>query len=443
MTTLGIRLRTLRHQAGMSQNALAQGLVTKSMISQIESDKARPSRQLLAALAERLGVSLDQLLPSQYVDEERLARYKQAQAFFALAHYQDALPLLEECLASPHPNWDLVEVTRQTAHCLHKLRCFEKAQTKYEEALRLAIRMQRSEEEVAIRFVLGQVAYDAGHTQVALQEWMRTYQELKNFAAAAMVQLHPVALEDLCLQLGTVYEELHGWEEAICFYKEARRALQGKRAASRKRAAAERGLGAMFVKVRRFHEAETHLRDAADLYKMLKDFTRLYEVDVLQAALFRETGRYQEALQVLKTALTEVEALQLPEQQALLLFEQGRILRKMGKRVTALERLQEATLRVPNGNGIHGGIHLEMAELHCDEGWWQSALREAECAKCLLASDAKQEEDLLRVYRLLTHLYKQIGDYERASQALAETHMLLDKQMREKGWMLASAVQAL
>lgn len=61
MTTLGTRLRRYRIQAQLSQAQLALGIVSPSMLSRIESDARRPSRQTLIALAERIGVRAEEL----------------------------------------------------------------------------------------------------------------------------------------------------------------------------------------------------------------------------------------------------------------------------------------------------------------------------------------------------------------------------------------------
>lgn len=52
---LGVRLREARHQAGMSQKQLCDGIVTRNMLSQIENGVARPSMDTLTRLARRLG----------------------------------------------------------------------------------------------------------------------------------------------------------------------------------------------------------------------------------------------------------------------------------------------------------------------------------------------------------------------------------------------------
>lgn len=60
-TKLGGRVRALRHAAGLSQAALADGRFSKEYVSQLERGKTRPSRETLAWLAERLGTDVQYL----------------------------------------------------------------------------------------------------------------------------------------------------------------------------------------------------------------------------------------------------------------------------------------------------------------------------------------------------------------------------------------------
>ncbi len=52
--TLGEKLKAARLEAGLSQRALGDGIVTRNMLSQIENGSAKPSMATLQALAQRL-----------------------------------------------------------------------------------------------------------------------------------------------------------------------------------------------------------------------------------------------------------------------------------------------------------------------------------------------------------------------------------------------------
>ncbi|MGP3534832.1 helix-turn-helix domain-containing protein [Microbacterium sp. RD1] len=61
--SLGSRLRQARQQRGLSLRSVAQALgVSASLVSQVEIGKTQPSVSTLYALANHLGVSLDELL---------------------------------------------------------------------------------------------------------------------------------------------------------------------------------------------------------------------------------------------------------------------------------------------------------------------------------------------------------------------------------------------
>lgn len=56
---VGQKIREARLKKGITQSELSDGIVTASMVSQIESDKAQPSYQLLQAIAKRLELPVD------------------------------------------------------------------------------------------------------------------------------------------------------------------------------------------------------------------------------------------------------------------------------------------------------------------------------------------------------------------------------------------------
>ncbi|MGI2328878.1 helix-turn-helix domain-containing protein [Planococcus sp. YIM B11945] len=62
METLGERIKKLRKEKGLTLQALAGEALTKGMLSLIENNKANPSMESLAYIAERLGVDRNELL---------------------------------------------------------------------------------------------------------------------------------------------------------------------------------------------------------------------------------------------------------------------------------------------------------------------------------------------------------------------------------------------
>jgi transcriptional regulator with XRE-family HTH domain len=64
MKRFGEKLRILRRRSGLSVRGLARefGFSSHSYISEIETGKKRPSMELVIKIADRFGVSVDQLV---------------------------------------------------------------------------------------------------------------------------------------------------------------------------------------------------------------------------------------------------------------------------------------------------------------------------------------------------------------------------------------------
>jgi transcriptional regulator with XRE-family HTH domain len=99
--TIGEKIRAIRIKKGLTQIELAQGICTPSMVSQIESNKARPSYAILSAIANRLEVSLDTLLSDVELNLEYVSTYKMSRAMISAKEYSSAIPLLKELLETP------------------------------------------------------------------------------------------------------------------------------------------------------------------------------------------------------------------------------------------------------------------------------------------------------------------------------------------------------
>ncbi|NLK09299.1 MAG: helix-turn-helix transcriptional regulator, partial [Firmicutes bacterium] len=105
---VGERIRARRLKLGMTQQELAGEMFTKSFISQIEKNHARPSLKSLQTLATRLGKPMAYFLDEEHVvpstDPDKIdhlailaARLRQGGQYAdALNYYKEALSLTEE-----------------------------------------------------------------------------------------------------------------------------------------------------------------------------------------------------------------------------------------------------------------------------------------------------------------------------------------------------------
>lgn len=117
LPVIGERIRLLRVRKNMTQADLANGLCTGSMISQIETGKARPSYHVLEQIAQRLDVPLEFLLEDREVNLEYIASYRSAQMLMGGQDFHGAKEVLKQLLNSARGQHDGVPLLGDLIEC--------------------------------------------------------------------------------------------------------------------------------------------------------------------------------------------------------------------------------------------------------------------------------------------------------------------------------------
>ncbi|KEO81396.1 helix-turn-helix domain-containing protein [Tumebacillus flagellatus] len=125
--TLGQRIRACRLRKGLTQTELAKGIVTPSMLSQVESERANPSHYVLQKIAERLEVPLEDLLENTTSNLNFISRFQMAKAMIANEQYSGALQLLYELAEESSVRIEPFEVAYNLVFCLIQLEMLEEA----------------------------------------------------------------------------------------------------------------------------------------------------------------------------------------------------------------------------------------------------------------------------------------------------------------------------
>src|SRR5689334_14934649 len=123
--SLGQKIREWRMRKGITQTELAEGLVTPSMISQIESDKANPSFKLLEGISRKLNVPIDEFLMDMQEQLEEDTRYKLAKSLMGSKDYAKAIQVLESLQGTDETHVDEIKLDLSDAYVHSKN--FEKA----------------------------------------------------------------------------------------------------------------------------------------------------------------------------------------------------------------------------------------------------------------------------------------------------------------------------
>ena len=92
---LGQRLKNARLECGLSQRQLCGDMITRNMLSQIESGKARPSMDTLRYLASQLGKPMGYFLEEDAVLSPNQKLMAEARAAYEKGQYRQVLALLD------------------------------------------------------------------------------------------------------------------------------------------------------------------------------------------------------------------------------------------------------------------------------------------------------------------------------------------------------------
>lgn len=92
---LGARIKAVRLEAGLSQRQLCGDVITRNMLSLIESGRARPSMDTLAYLAARLGKPMGYFLEEQAVTSPNQSIMDSARAAYTAGDRRGVLDALE------------------------------------------------------------------------------------------------------------------------------------------------------------------------------------------------------------------------------------------------------------------------------------------------------------------------------------------------------------
>lgn len=270
MSSLGSRIRELRLKKGMTQAQLAEGLCTPSMISQIESGRARPSYEILSNIASRLEIPLEVLVAKVEWNMQHLSMYKMSRAMMGARDYLVAVELLSELLEVHDPSISVLDVNCDLAECFINQGNLEEAYSLLHDVLEQAIKEQISYLVVSALRNLGQIEYQLERFSFALRHWKRALEEGVN---------DPLLLAPLLVQIGSCCERLGLFEESHEYLQRAIHEFE-KSSEARKAAEVYVSLSAFYQSVEDYRRAESYAERAAGLYEGLELATvvkRLFE----------------------------------------------------------------------------------------------------------------------------------------------------------------------
>jgi tetratricopeptide (TPR) repeat protein len=411
---------------GLTQVDLASGLCTPSMISQIESDRARPSYKMLMSLAERLDVAMEILLTEVDMNLETVSQYKMARAMLAAKEYELAIPLYRKMLDTPRAHISTLELLFDLGECYLNLNHLDDAEQTFKEVHQYAI--LRDEKvfvaEVFTRF--GTIAMKRKQLQLAIYQYRKAVEALEK----SEVQ-DPILKADILYKLGGAFMQTGLVDEAVSTYDLVAALYEGQNRMV-DLAHVYMRLGQSYKMANDLEKSVEFSDRAASLFKSVEHLSLALKLKVETASMCIRTGREAEAELLLQDAIKGLDMLGDKEHEGIAWVEMAHLhfqKREFGK---AAETCELAGLLLPEQHLYQAKInrlHGRLAEVRGDHSEAERRLQMA--ADVFKHSGEISEWD--DTMFALAALYQQQNEMGRTVQVLEEIRSFTKHVLTQRG----------
>jgi HTH-type transcriptional regulator, quorum sensing regulator NprR len=395
-THIGEKIRKFRKESGLTQTQLAEGIVTPSMICQIEAGKATPSYAVLEAIAERLERPLSDLLQDTQPQGKHKATLLLAQSLIRNRDYEHACSMLESLLQQTPLQVPRDDVELTLANCYIHLARYEEAQSLLDEFLTKSMYLKNIPAAFRCLLYLAKLARRSEKKQVALYHLRKAY--------ALMQQDDKIPLEEkieLLHRLGSLYQELGRAEEAHQCYQMAfewgQSALNEE---TRGRMYMEKSLQAL--RQMNYEEACDFAEKANALYENMHHTLVLTDVLRSFSCMLAKRGNLSEAILRLQECLYQYKRL------------------GDSSRVAATE-LELAKMYMEQGMYFEAEQALGRAEPLLERSTFEQGLYYHLSA--MLYMRTSRYDDVLSLLSKALHIYQQHGAYDACAQVIEATNV--------------------
>jgi len=354
-TSLGQRIRMARKEQGLTQHDLAQGIVTSSMICQIENGKAFPSYHVLSSLAERLGKPIEFFVSDTDATKRLRSSYTLAKALMEAGSYEKAYSLLKSIEDAHVTDPDEFHLT--LSECCRKLGKYEEATLPLDTMLTEAQHHGQHKRAFTLLVRLGDIAETSGQHQLALYRWHKAYDLLEK------IEVDPMEKNRLLTSMGVTYYKLEAVEEALTYLQIAYN--------QRETFVSLEELGQMYLMLSLSYRDKNDYAQASyfsdQAYTIFKSMTnRRMSTDVKRslAVLLSKQGQFDEAMNLLHECLCEYEQQHDPFHIGLARLELAAVLHHAGHLTDAIAQMNDALPLLAHDELESARAHRLLADLH-------------------------------------------------------------------------------
>lgn len=428
-STLGQKIKELRIQKGLTQSDLGAGMVTPSMISQIEADKANPSHKLLQAIAEKLETPIEYFLTDMQMQIEQIATYKVARAMMEAGEFESAIPILHELIEDPIPQLHSTEIQFDLAECQLQTNNLDEAMDGFDKVLSSAATRKDTYMQILALSRLGIVEEKRHNYPLAIYHWQKALDFLEK-----MDERDPFLAAELLRQLGEVYGYLGERTDALQSYERAHTYMDGT-VNLKNIADLYRRLGLRFKEMGEFDRASEFSQHAISLYKGLKNIRLAIEVKENYGIVKGEGGDWREALQTLSSCLAEYQEYGYHDKVAHTHGEMARIYLANKAYSEAADHCEEALKMLGEDDLERGYVYRTFSTIRKEQSDFSSAIDFMEQSVTIFEK-ADLPREIAKSYSMLGDIYKDQGDLQKAIHSLEQMKLAMESNLKERGIVL-------
>lgn len=427
--SLGKRIRAKRLSKGWTQQHLASGMVTASMISQIESGKANPSYKVLEALSEKLDTPLEYFLADVDLQMEYASLMKVAKAFIEAKKYAQAAKLLHPLLEQPITSINQAEVRLELGDCYLNDHNTEKAIELFNEAQDIFDR--KGDKHGAIRTLhkLGLVQMNSKKHHVAVFHWRRALDLIDQ-----VQNPDPFVKATLLLDLGGVVTKYGEPKEALSYYDKAHKLLSGTEHLD-KIAEVNLGLANSWINMGDFQKALEYADQSVSLYEANKNIKISIDLKKQIALLKVRENKIQEALTLLGECMGEYRRHHFVVEELSTMGEVARIHLLEGQIEKCFNMCEECLKKLPSGGQEAATVMRTQAIALSELDQLEDAV-ELLLAALEVFKKHKRMNEVADTYSELAEVYQKRGEYELSIQALQSLKECMEEGLVERGIVL-------
>ena len=425
MVSLGQKIRERRLEKKLTQAGLAEGLVSASAISQIESDKITPSYKLLVQIAERLDVPLDYFLADnkeQYL--EQTTSHKLAKTFIHAKEYENAVPILQKLLTSE--TVDETEISKDLAECFLHLKKYNEAQDLLGKVQQLSLKDNDDNSYVWALNKLGTLFYQINNISLAIHYWKKAYDFV-----TGIEQFDPFLKAAVLTNLALIYSRLGHYDQSVNLYRQSEDLLTGS-SDLLILAKTYMGMGRSYYGKQEYKKAEEYFQEAITIYKNRDHIKQSIQVKENIGIMLGERGEYKEALRALYECVNDYREHKLDTHTANTHAEIAKLHIRLKEFAQAEQQIDEAFAACEANTQAHAECYYARSLWYAEQSRYQEAIPDARTSmNMFLSLGAIQEYN--RICLHLSDIYKKMDDYKSSTEILEESQITIQTLLKEKG----------